>query len=188
MPGPPRGTTFGGMNRAASLALLLAFVAVPVMADNAKFSAVVRDTVTREINERKEAKERDESSNDLPRAANVGARTSRTPFGFYLVNQDDALNVASCPMDVEGSPNYDSLRNHFREFTDDEMWKICLNRNTAPSLGAFPSACACSLLAHPSPWRPVAGPHASERDESLAAEDPDLEEVPPPSPQATAGS
>jgi len=176
------------MNRAASLSLLLAIAAMPVMADNAKFSAVVRDTVTREINERKEAKESEESSNDLPRTADVGVRTNRTPFGFYLVNQDDALNVASCPMDVEGSPTYDSLRNHFREFTDDEMWKICLNRSVAPSLGAFPSACACSLLAHPSPWRPVAAPHASERDESLLTEDPDMAEVPPPAPQTTAGS
>ena len=176
------------MNRATSLVLLLSFVAVPAMADNAKFSAVVRDTVTKEIHERKEAKESEASSNDMPRVANVGERSNRTPFGFYLVNQDDSLNVASCPMDVEGSPTYDSLRNHFREFTDDEMWKICLNRNSAPTLGAFPSACACSLLAHPSPWRPVAGPHASERDESLPTEDPDLEEVPLPAPQTTTGS
>jgi len=176
------------MNRTARLSLLLAFVSVPILADNAKLSAVVRDTVTREINERKEAKESEDSSNELPRAANVGGRTDRTPFGFYLVNQDDVLSVASCPMDVEGSATYDSLRNHFREFTDDEMWKICLNRNSTPSLGAFPSACACSLLAHPSPWRPVAGPHASERDESVLTEDPDMAEVPPPAPQTTAGS
>jgi hypothetical protein len=176
------------MNRAASLSLLLAFVAVPVMADNSRFSAVVRDTVTREIHERKEAKESEQSPDELRRAANVGARSNRTPFGFYLVNQDDSLNVASCPMDVEGSPAYDSLRNHFREFTDDEMWKICLNRNSAPSMGAFPSACACSLLAHPSPWRPVAVPDASERDEAFPMEDPELEEVPIPAPQTTAGS
>jgi len=176
------------MKRVVSLSLLLAFVAVPVMADDARFGAVVRDVVTREIHERKEARERDESSNELPRSASVGSHGNRTPFGFYLVNQDDSLNVASCPMDVEGSPAYDSLRNHFREFTDDEMWKICLNRNSAPSMGAFPSACACSLMAHPGPWRPVAVPHAQERDESFPMEDPDLTEVPVPSPPTTTGS
>lgn len=174
------------MNRAIRFSLLLAFViAAPAFADDEKFRTVVRDTVTREIGERNESKESEDSStNRLPPIAHVGGRTSRTPFGFYAAGLDDSLHVASCPMDVEGSPTYDAMRNHFREFTDDEMWKICLNRHSNPVLGAFPSACACSLMAHPSPWRAVAVPHAMERDESIET----IEEVPAPTPQTTGGS
>jgi len=86
-------------------------------------------------------------------AANVGERKRRHLHGVSWSNSDDSLSVATCPIGSPGGPTLDEVRNYYRAYSDNEMWKICLNRNSYQ--GAVSGACACSLLASPDPWRPV---------------------------------
>jgi len=141
------------MNRAACLALLLALVALPAAADDEKFRAAVRDGVVKEVQERKEAEASKPQDQELHVNANVGDRKRRHLHGVLWGDSDDSLSVATCPMGGPGGPTFDEVRNYYRNYSDDEMWKICVNRSTYR--GAISGACACSLLAYPDPWRPV---------------------------------
>jgi hypothetical protein len=139
------------MNRAVLVSFALAF-ALPVAAGDGVGSAI-RDVVTRKV-EAREAAKADAPDIDLPVTANVGKRSSPSRWhGVFWDDQDSSLNVASCPMGVAGGPTFDEVRTYFRNHTDNEMWKICVNRNSYQ--GPIAGACACSLLAYPSPWRPV---------------------------------
>jgi hypothetical protein len=161
------------MCRTACITLLLALVSLPAAADDEKFRAVVRDAVVKEVQERKEA----EASNakderDLPVVANVGDRKRRNLHGVIWGGSDDSLSVASCPMGSAGAPTFDEVRNYYRDYSDDEMWKICVNRSSYR--GAISGACACSLLAYPHPWRPVETMHQREHpDEPIADPEPE---------------
>jgi hypothetical protein len=158
------------MNRAGCFTLLLAIVAaLPAAADDAKFRAAVRDAVVKETQERKEANDRkSQDEQDLSAAANAGNRPARKPHAVSWIGSDDSLRIATCPMGTAGAPTFDEVRNYYRNFTDNEMWKICVNRGSYR--GGIPGACACSLLAYPDPWRPVDVPHAMERDDAPPVE------------------
>ncbi|HYJ39787.1 MAG TPA: hypothetical protein VEW08_03290 [Steroidobacteraceae bacterium] len=162
------------MHRAACFTLLLALiVSHPVAADDKKFGTAIRDAIAKEVHERKEA----EASNakdeqDLPVVANVGDRKRSVLHGVLWGGSDDSLRVATCPMGSAGAPTFDEVRNYYRDYSDDEMWKICVNRSTYQ--GAIPGACACSLLAYPNPWRPVETTRQSEQpDEPIANPEPE---------------
>ena len=139
------------MNRAVVFTLCLA-LALPAAAGD-KISGAIRDVVARKVEEREAAKE-DAHETDLPVTANVGNKSSPSRWhSVFWGDPDYSLNVASCPMDAAGAPTFEEVRTYFRDFTDNEMWKVCVNRNSYQ--GAIAGACACSLLSNPNPWRPV---------------------------------
>ena len=140
------------MNRVALSLLVLGLASLPAAAADTVGGAI-RDAVASKVEKRETAKAAS-TDTDLPVAVNVGQKAS--PHRWHRVlwdDQDYSLNVASCPMDVAGAPTFEEVRNYFRGHTDNEMWKICVNRNSYQ--GPVAGACACSLLASPDPWRPV---------------------------------
>ena len=130
------------------------------------------NAIAREVQERKEAEDSKPQDQELSVAANVGERKRRHLHGVLWSNSDDSLSVANCAMGSPGGPTFDEVRNYYRNFSDNEMWKICVNRSTYQ--GAVSGACACSLLASPDPWRPVETTHQAEHpDEPIANPEPE---------------
>jgi len=160
------------MNRATCLALLLALASLPAAADDEKFPASMGKAIAKEVQKRKEAEASKPQDQELHASANVGDRKRRQLHGVLWGDSDDSLSIATCPMGTAGGPTFDEVRNHFRDYSDDEMWKICVNRNSYQ--GAVSGACACSLLAYPNPWRPVETTRQSEQpDEPIANPEPE---------------
>jgi len=160
------------MNRAILVLFALSLV-LPAAAGD-KIGGAISDAVGKKVQEREAAKE-NAPEKDLPVSANVGNKSPSRWHSVLWGDQDDSLNVASCPMGMAGAPSFEEVRTHFRALTDNEMWKICVNRSTYQ--GAVSGACACSLLAYPSPWRDVETPHTAERpDEPVAEPEPDVSE------------
>ena len=160
------------MNRATCCALLLALASLPAAADDNKAPTSIGNAIAKEVQERKEAEASKPQDQDLHVAANVGDRKRRNLHGVLWDDSDDSLSVATCPMGSPGGPTFEEVRNYYRDFSDDEMWKICVNRSTYQ--GVVSGACACSLLAYPNPWRPVETTHQSEHpDEPIANPEPE---------------
>jgi hypothetical protein len=139
------------MNRAVFFILCLSLASLPASGGD-KIGGAISDAVARKV-EKREAAKADASDVELPVTANVGNKSSSRWHSVLWDDQDYSLNVASCPMDVAGAPTFEEVRSYFRNHTDNEMWKICVNRSSYP--GPIAGACACSLLAYPGPWRPV---------------------------------
>lgn len=80
---------------------------------------------------------------------------------YYGRRREYCQSFFDCPFGSWGYPNYYDLHTAYRNFSDSELWDICLGYR----LGAygFGRSWACLLLASPDPWRPVDVPSRLER-------------------------
>lgn len=79
------------------------------------------------------------------------------------------LSFLECPLGAYGAPTFDELRHHYRNYSDSEMWDMCLGRSAA--VFAYGRDGACMLVASPHPWRPVDLPHNLEHGDIPPVED-----------------
>jgi hypothetical protein len=172
------------MNRAACLASLLVFVSLPAIADDrSQIAAAVRGVVEQKASEEKKSDSDsllvrviDAIASDDGEAPPLPREYRRKPSDIRSQSygrgdtSGESLRLATCPFGTSGTKTYDELRYFYRDHTDDELWKLCLNRDTAIDLNS--GACACALLASPQPWRPVATPHSLEREEKDEVREP----------------
>ncbi|HEU4781562.1 MAG TPA: hypothetical protein VFS58_16890 [Steroidobacteraceae bacterium] len=175
------------MRRAALFTSLLWLGAsLSAVAGGDQIGGAVRATVEKKVADQSKPNESDNSISSAiaDRVANETSTPSiphadrdrhytdhRDDARYYRT--DDSWTVADCPFGKLGTPTFDSLRYKYRDLTDAELWKICLNRNTTTIDGNV-GACACALLASPDPWRPVDVPHNLERNEEAPPEHPEL--------------
>ncbi len=79
------------------------------------------------------------------------------------------FSFLDCPLGTYGAPTLEQLRHHYRNYTDSQMWDMCLGRRS--TIFAYGRDGACMLIASPNPWRPVDLPHDLEHGNVSPAED-----------------
>jgi hypothetical protein len=163
------------MKCAACITLVVALASLPTAADDKSHSAIA-EALVKKVIDHTGVKDSDASDKDDLAATTNAAKRSTTHGNAHFVN--NSLSIATCPMGTAGAPTFAEVQNHFRHYTDNEMWRICLNRSTYP--GAISGGCACTLLAYPNPWRPVDTPHTLEHEVVPPGEEPEtvIEPVP----------
>lgn len=88
----------------------------------------------------------------------------RHHYGCDEESGTGCARIVSCPADALTQPNLQEVQNYFDNFTDSELWAICLDRSSIAV--AMPRECACTLVTSPDPWRPVAVPQAVDERQS----------------------
>jgi hypothetical protein len=185
LPKPRCKARFAGMLRVAHLATLILLVAsLPLAAagDKANIRDAIREVVVRE--NRSQQSPPASGGSFASQVADQVTNTASTSPKSRRDRSDDyrrirsaygrsgaayCLSFLECPLGAYGAPTFEELRHHYRNYSDSEMWDMCLGRR--PTAFAYGRDGACMLIASPSPWRPVDLPHNLEHGDVPPAED-----------------
>jgi hypothetical protein len=169
--------------QSAARVVLLSLVAVSLPAVAATDKETIREAIHSAVATKtsepasRPAQDADSKAQDIAEQV-VTNGTPSSDRRNRIFHAEDCASLLNCPFGSMGALTFDEVRYLYRNYSDSELWNICLGRRAAPYPGGGQDA--CMILGSPNPLRPVDVPHNLERDENAG------EQSPPDSPDEAA--